>query len=81
MNLKIEKRDGINVVVYADCSPGWSRPASADEVALWDRVVELEGALREIMAFDPGKFRTLADEIKIHGIAASGLGKEGVRND
>ena len=47
MKLKLEKKDGIDVVVYADGPPGWSRPASADEVVLWTRIVELEQALHE----------------------------------
>lgn len=52
MKLKLEKKDGIDVVVYADCRPGWSRPASADEVVLWNRIVELEMALREAMGWN-----------------------------
>lgn len=41
MNLKVEQRDGINVVVYAEY-PTWARPASPDEVAMWTRIAELE---------------------------------------
>lgn len=41
MNFKIEKRGGINVVVY-DAYPLQSHPASPDEFALWARISELE---------------------------------------
>lgn len=42
--ITIEKKDGIDVVVNSEL-PGWTRPASPDEVALWGRVVELQRRL------------------------------------
>lgn len=58
MKLKLEKKDGIDVVVYADCSPGWSRPASQDEVVLWNRIVELERQLAVTNGAGPLKLDT-----------------------
>lgn len=34
MNIRIEKRDGTDVVVRDDL-PGWERPATPDELTLW----------------------------------------------
>lgn len=42
--IKIEKKDGIDVVVNSEL-PGWTRPASADEVALYAHIAELERRL------------------------------------
>jgi hypothetical protein len=52
MNIKLEQKDGIDAVVYSDGPPGWWRPASPDEVALWNRIQELEKALREAMEWN-----------------------------
>lgn len=41
---------------------------------LLERVKEVEKALRAILAFPPGEFRPLADEIKIYEIAKLALG-------
>jgi hypothetical protein len=63
MNIKLEKKDGIDAVVYADGPPGWWRPASPDEVTLWNRIQELEKALREIASYK-------GDDDELDGTAA-----------
>lgn len=64
--ITIEKKDGIDVVVNSEL-PGWTRPASPDEVSLWGRigrqearVMYLERRLFEcesamLMAHDAGR--------------------------
>lgn len=44
-----------------------------------ERIAEMEQALREIMAFDPGNFRELKDEIAIWRIAKRALGDDDSR--
>lgn len=65
MNFKIEKRDGLDLVVHPD---GWTRPASADEAAMGARIAELEKALRDIA--DPQSFHTIQE---MRAIASTAL--------
>lgn len=65
MNIKIENRDGRDVVIYADY-PNSPRPASPDESALWARIIELETA-RDALSLPPRPSVTKSEPLTTTG--------------